>query len=100
VMRIAWDPGQLITDKAKQLSTSQKALKEAAVQFESLFLQQLLKVMREAVPESDLFGKRNAEKLFQSMHDEQLAVEMANAGGIGLSDIIYRQMVMYVPAND
>ncbi|HHX01558.1 MAG TPA: flagellar biosynthesis protein FlgJ [Firmicutes bacterium] len=99
-MRIAWDPGQLITDKARQLSASQKALKDAAVQFESLFLQQMLKAMRDTVPESELFGKRNAEKLFQSMHDEQLAIEMAHAGGIGLSDMIYRQMVMYVSADD
>lgn len=100
MMRVAWDPGQLISDKAQQLSTSQKALRDAAVQFESLFLQQMLKVMRDTVPESDLFGKRNAEKLFQAMYDEQLAVEMAKAGGIGLSDIIYRQMVMFVPADD
>ncbi|HHT37536.1 MAG: rod-binding protein [Candidatus Wallacebacter cryptica] len=99
-MKVAWDPGKLITDKAQQLSTSQKALKQAAVDFESLFIQQMLKEMRNTVPESDLFGNRNAEKLFQSMYDEQLAIEMAGAGGIGLSDIIYRQMVMYVPDND
>ena len=99
-MKIAWDPGQLITEKAEQLSVSQKALRDAAVQFESLFIQQMLKVMRDTVQESDLFGKRNAEKLFQSMHDEQLAIELAHAGGIGLSDMIYRQLVMYVPADD
>ena len=99
-MKVAWDPGKLLTDKAQQLSTSQKALKEAAVQFESLFLQLKLKEMRNTVPESDLFGNRNAEKLFQSMHDEQLAIEMAGAGGIGLSDVIYKQMVMYVPDDD
>lgn len=99
-MKIAWDPGQLITDKAKQLSTSQKALKEAAVQFESLFIQQMLKEMRNTVPESDLFGKRNAEKLFQSLYDEQLAIEMAQSGGIGLSEMIYKQMVRFVSDND
>lgn len=99
-MKIAWDPGQLITDKAKHLSTSQKALKEAAVQFESLFIQQMLKEMRNTVPESDLFGKRNAEKLFQSLYDEQLAIEMAQSGGIGLSEMIYKQMVRFVSDND
>jgi len=99
-VKIAWDPGQLITDKAKQLSTSQKALKEAAVQFESLFIQQMLKEMRNTVPESDLFGKRNAEKLFQSLYDEQLAIEMAQSGGIGLSEMIYKQMVRFVSDND
>ncbi|NMB38066.1 MAG: hypothetical protein GX994_00630 [Firmicutes bacterium] len=34
------------------------------------------------------------------MYDEQLAIEMAGAGGIGLADIIYKQMVLYVPDND
>ncbi len=99
-MKIAWDPGMMLTAKAQELSSSQKELKDTAEQFESLFIQQLLTQMRKTVPDSDLFGDRKAEKLFESMLDEQLSIEMARAGGIGLSDIIYRQMVLHVPSND
>mgnify|MGYP001016457710 FL=1 len=99
-MKIAWDPGIMLTAKAQELSSSQKELKDTAEQFESLFIQQLLTQMRKTVPDSDLFGDRKAEKLFESMLDEQLSIEMARAGGIGLSDIIYRQMVLHVPSDD
>ncbi|NMB38067.1 MAG: hypothetical protein GX994_00635 [Firmicutes bacterium] len=99
-MKIAWDPGMMLTAKAQELSSSQKELKDTAEQFESLFIQQLLTQMRKTVPDSDLFGDRKAEKLFESMLDEQLSIEMARAGGIGLSDIIYRQMVLHVPSDD
>lgn len=99
-MKIAWDPGMMLTAKAQELSSSQKELKDTAEQFESLFIQQLLTQMRKTVPDSDLFGDRKAEKLFESMLDEQLSIEMARSGGIGLSDIIYRQMVLHVPSND
>ncbi len=99
-MKIAWDPGMMLTAKAQELSSSQKELKDTAEQFESLFIQQLLTEMRKTVPDSDLFGDRKAEKLFESMLDEQLSIAMARAGGIGLSDIIYRQMVLHVPSDD
>ncbi len=99
-MKIAWDPGMMLTAKAQELSSSQKELKDTAEQFESLFIQQLLTQMRKTVPDSDLFGDRKAEKLFESMLDEQLSIAMARAGGIGLSDIIYRQMVLHVPSDD
>ncbi len=99
-MKIAWDPGIMLTAKAQELSSSQKELKDTAEQFESLFIQQLLTQMRKTVPDSDLFGDRKAEKLFESMLDEQLSIAMARAGGIGLSDIIYRQMVLHVPSDD
>lgn len=99
-MKIAWDSGMMLTAKAQELSSSQKELKDTAEQFESLFIQQLLTQMRKTVPDSDLFGDRKAEKLFESMLDEQLSIAMARAGGIGLSDIIYRQMVLHVPSDD
>lgn len=99
-MKVAWDPGMLRVDKAKQLSTSQQELKEASEAFESLFIQQMLSAMRKTVPESDLFGDRNAEQLFESMLDEEMSKNMARAGGIGLSKMIYQQMVRYVADDD
>lgn len=76
-MRVNWDPNHNVTNQAEELgkrkSTSQKALREAAEQFEAIFLYQLLSEMRRTVPETDLLGNRNAEKLFQSMLDQEMA---------------------------
>lgn len=99
-MKVAWDPGMGIVDKAKKTSTSQASLKAVAEEFEALFLQQLLQQMRKTVPESELFGDRKAEKLFESLLDEEMSVEMSKAGGIGLSRIIYEQLVNFVADDD
>lgn len=99
-MKVAWDPGMLRVDKAHQLSTSQQELKKAAEDFESLFIQQMLSAMRKTVPESDLFGDRKAEKMFETMLDEEMSKNMSKAGGIGLSKMIYEQMVNFVSDKD
>lgn len=90
----------LQVEKAQQLSTSQQELKKAAEDFESLFLQQMLSAMRKTIPESDLFGDRKAEEMFETMLDEEMSKNMAKAGGIGLSDMIYEQMVHFVSDKD
>jgi len=64
--------------------------KEAAKQFETLFMQQLLKSMREATKNDD--GMDNdASKLGSEMLDSQWATRLAGRPG-GLADVIARQM--------
>lgn len=64
--------------------------KEAAKQFETLFMQQLLKSMREATKNDD--GMDNdASKLGAEMLDSQWATKLAGRPG-GLADVIARQM--------
>jgi len=99
-VKVAWDPGMRTAEKANNLSASQKSLKAVSEEFEALFLQQLLQQMRKTVPESDLFGDRKAEKLFESLLDEEMSLEMSRAGGIGLSKIIYEQLVNFVADDD
>lgn len=103
-MRVNWNPGDLKLNKAEELgrsqSASQKELQEAAQQFEALFLQILLEEMRRTVPENDLFGDRRAEKLFQSMLDQELALHSSQAQSVGLAKLIYEQMSRYVSDED
>jgi len=70
---------------------SPEAIKQVAKQFESLFVQMMLKSMRDTVPENELFGS-NAEKMYQDMYDKQLSTSISNARGIGLSNVIERQL--------
>ncbi len=74
--------------QAKQ--TPDKALKAAAKQFESVFLNMMLKSMRDATPQDGEFDSEQT-KMFTGMLDQQLAQAMA-ARGIGLADVMVKQL--------
>ena len=81
-----------ILDNAMQ-NGDDKELKEACVEFESYFLNMMFKSMKKTVVSSGcIFEKSNAQKMFEEMLDEELTKKMANTGGIGLADMMYKQM--------
>jgi flagellar protein FlgJ len=67
-------------------------LKDASKQFESLLLNFMIREMRATVPESKLFPPSMTEEIFTGMMDEQIAGEMAQSGGIGISRMIVDQL--------
>ena len=67
------------------------AKKEVAQQFESLYLQMMLKSMRDAMPTEGMFGGQQMET-YQQMHDQQLALNLSQTGSIGIADLVYRQL--------
>jgi len=70
------------------------ALKEAARQFESLFTQMLLKSMRDAnksFGEDSLFGSDQGD-MYQDMFDDQIAMQLSKGKGLGLADMLVRQL--------
>jgi flagellar protein FlgJ len=72
----------------------QAALKEAAQQFEAIFMRMLLTSMRKAqeVLESDSPFNSQSTKFYRDMHDQQMAVELSSNGSLGLTDLIVRQL--------
>ena len=67
------------------------AIDEVAKQFESMFIQMMLKGMRDALPKDGLFSSNDMDT-YTEMADQQIAVNMAESGGIGLADVIARQL--------
>lgn len=67
-------------------------LKQAAREFEALFLEQMVREMRDATPKSDLFGREKGEEIFQEMLDGEFVRLMTEAGGIGLANFILRSL--------
>lgn len=67
-------------------------LREVAGQFESLFLEILLKDMRSASLGDPIFGNNQQNEMYREMLDKQLAVEMSKDRGIGLADMLVRQL--------
>ncbi|HHV62002.1 MAG TPA: hypothetical protein GXX51_05105 [Firmicutes bacterium] len=52
----------------------------------------MLKEMRATVPKDSLFGGGRPEEFFTSLLDEKLAEEMAKGRGMGLGEMLYRQL--------
>lgn len=69
------------------------ALEKSAKEFEGVFLNTLLKAMRQTVPVNDLFNGDGATKFYRQMHDAEIAKSLATGhSGMGISDMIVRQL--------
>lgn len=89
----ALDPNALADLKrlARNDANSPEALRAAAKQFEALFLQMVLKSMRDAVPSSGLLDS-DESRMFQSLQDQQMTMNLAQGRGVGLAEVLYRQL--------
>lgn len=63
-------------------------LREAAKQFEGLFVQTLLKSMRGTVPMSDLIDNSGEIETYRQLLDEEMAQNIGGQGGLGIADLI------------
>jgi len=88
--KLAVDAQSVNTLRLQARKDPEQALKGAARQFEALFMNMLLKSMREATPKDGPFNSEQT-RLYTSMLDQQLAQNLS-AKGIGLADIMVRQL--------
>lgn len=72
-------------------SKNHEQLESLSKQFESIFVQQLLKSMRSTVQKTGLFDS-HATNMYESLHDEEMSKLMTKQKGIGLADIIYKDL--------
>ena len=91
---LAADARSLDSLKRQAARDPKAALKGAAQQFEALFLQMVLKSMREAIPKSGLLDS-DSQQTYTSMLDQQLATRISKSG-TGLADVIARQLGRYM----
>jgi len=80
--------------KAAQQGPAQlgRGMREAAEQFEALFLNIMMKTMREATAsneEGDLFGSSTV-KTYESLFDQEVSQQMAKRGGLGLAEMMVK----------
>jgi flagellar protein FlgJ len=72
------------------------ALRETAKQFEALFIQMMMKSMREASFKSDLL-QSDSQDTYQDMFDKEVSVSLAQRGGFGLADMLTQQLGKTLP---
>ncbi|MBL8386772.1 MAG: flagellar assembly peptidoglycan hydrolase FlgJ [Hydrogenophaga sp.] len=97
---LAADPGALNALRygaGRDGQGGKTALKEAAKQFESLFMRELIKSMRDATQKSGLLEGQGSD-LGTDLLDQQLAVQLSGLPG-GLSSAIERQLGRQMKAN-
>ncbi|MCP1437360.1 flagellar protein FlgJ [Erwinia persicina] len=90
LMGAAYDSGSLNNLK-RQASNDPKAhAREVAKQVEGMFVQMMLKSMRQALPQDGLLSTEQT-RLYTSMYDQQIGQEIASKG-LGLADMMVKQM--------
>jgi flagellar protein FlgJ len=77
--------------------TSADRLRRACQDFESLFIYKLLEQMRATVPQEGYIHS-GQEDVYSAVCDQQVAVALARSGGIGLAELLYRQLAATRPA--
>jgi peptidoglycan hydrolase FlgJ len=88
---LAVDPRSLDALRTRAIEDPDAALKQAALQFETLFLDMMLKSMRSAAPGDSLFDSEET-KTFTGLLDHEFSRKLAAQGGLGLADLLLRQL--------
>lgn len=78
------------TEKAQESKDDAK-LKATCQDMEAMFLNMMMTDMRKTVQKSKLVDS-SKEEIMTSMLDSEVTKNMASAGGIGLADMLYRQL--------
>ncbi len=90
--KLAFDTKGLGDLKQSAKAGSPEALKTAATQFEAMFINMMMKSMRDATPTDSLLDNQQT-KVFTGMLDQQLSQNLAKRG-VGLADVLTRQLSM------
>lgn len=79
--------------RAQAQSNPDEAIDQVAAQFESIFVQMMMKSMRDASEplESGLMASNQLES-YEQMFDQQLSLDLSSGGGLGLAEIIATQL--------
>lgn len=75
-------------------------LRKAAGDFEAIFVRQILKSMRSTLISGGMFGSGSVGEIYSDMMDNAISEKIAERGDMGLADIIYKQMVKSIEAEN
>ncbi|MFJ1230842.1 flagellar assembly peptidoglycan hydrolase FlgJ [Yersinia proxima] len=87
----AFDVRSLDALKREVKSNSSEGIKEAAKQMEGMFIQMMLKSMRDASFKDGLLHSQ-ASDMFTSMYDQQISQNIADQSKMGFADLMVKQM--------
>jgi len=88
--KLALDTNSLNGLKNSAKAGGPAAMKEAATQFEAMFINMMMKSMRDATPQEGMLDNQQT-KTFTTMLDQQTSQNLAKRG-VGLADALVRQL--------
>ncbi|PLV62068.1 flagellar assembly peptidoglycan hydrolase FlgJ [Erwinia sp. E602] len=94
----AWDSRSLNNLKRLAASDPKTHAKAVAKQVEGMFVQMMMKSMRDALPQDGLMSS-DQTRLYTSVYDQQISQQIA-ARGLGLADVIVKQMATQAPPDE
>lgn len=97
--RLAVDVQQTDSLRLKLKQSPKEGLKQVAQQFESLFLNMMLKSMRDASPQDGMMDS-DQTRLYTSMLDQQLSQKLSTSGQLGFAKLIEQQLGRNLPGAD
>ncbi len=77
-----------------------EALKKVCKEFETYFVNNMLKSMRQTLSGDTLIDKSKGEETFTDMLDEEYSKTAAEVGGIGIAKMLYQQLKRNIPNED
>lgn len=98
LMGAAYDSRSLNNLKRQAGSDPKAHAKEVAKQVEGMFVQMMLKSMRQALPQDGLLSTEQT-RLYTSMYDQQIGQQIASKG-LGLADMMVKQMDEAAPLDE
>ncbi len=84
--------GERFERTAKAKGNDEAGLRQAAQEFESLFVSYLLKVMRETIEQSEDPGSGFGRQIYTELFDQELARGMAQRSVLGIGDLVVRHL--------
>jgi peptidoglycan hydrolase FlgJ len=86
----AFQAGQTVVPRK---GPDEAATRKAAEEFEALFLSQMLESMFKDVPTGGLTGGGPGEQIWRSMMLQEYGKTLASSGGIGIADMVTRELM-------
>jgi flagellar protein FlgJ len=95
-MDIRLDPRTVVSnstiDNTNDKQRKLESLRESSRDFEQIFVMEVFKAMRKAIPEGGLFEKSSSTEMFQEMLDMETVKAATKSTGFGIADAMYKQM--------
>lgn len=96
----AVDPTYLLQRKAEGIQLAKevqgpdrtKQVQKAAEDFEALMLKQMMNAMWSTVPQGGMLSGSREEEMYRDMLNESVAAEVAKGQGIGIKQVIAREL--------
>jgi len=84
--------GPLTQPNLDRKTNDLKSLKKSSQEFETMFVMEMFKAMRKAVPDGGLFEKDMSTEMYTEMLDMETAKAATKGKGLGIGEALYQQM--------